>query len=348
MNGFLKKIKFRRVVLAILLAAVWTIMAVPAFGEWYARYLYPFVSGVLSRLSFRIPFSAGDLFIYGSIAGLVVYWVYALVKRRSWKRTLGRSAEYLLWIYVWFYLAWGLNYFRQDFFTRTGTRYAEYSPEQFERFLAVYTDSLNSSFVSFEKIDKLLVSGEVKKGYRALDARFGVNEPAGYLRAKPMLLAPLMSGVGVLGYMGPFFNEYNLNPDLLPVQYPFTYAHEMAHILGISSEAEANLYAFLICTHSTIPEIRFSGYFGLFPYVLSNAYSLLGEDAFKQWLGTVSPEVRELYNRKVAYWDSLYSPFIGDLQDKLYNWFLKSNNIPSGRKNYSEVIALLMALNHIR
>ena len=84
-----------------------------------------------------------------------------------------------------------------------------------------------------------------------------------------------MSGVGVLGYMGPFFTEYNLNPDLLPVQYPFTYAHEMAHVLGISSEAEANLYGFLVCSRSGVPEIRFSAYFALLPYVLSNAYGLL-------------------------------------------------------------------------
>ncbi|MFQ9022452.1 MAG: DUF3810 family protein [Parabacteroides merdae] len=73
--------------------------------------------------------------------------------------------------------------------------------------------------------------------------------------------------------MGPFFTEYNLNPDLLPVQYPFTYAHEMAHVLGISSEAEANLYGFLVCSRSGVPEIRFSAYFALLPYVLSNAYA---------------------------------------------------------------------------
>lgn len=73
-----------------------------------------------------------------------------------------------------------------------------------------------------------------------------MNKPSGHLRAKPMLISPMMSSVGVLGYMGPFLNEFNLNRDLLAVQYPFTYAHEMAHVLGISNEAEANLYGFLV------------------------------------------------------------------------------------------------------
>ena len=224
--------------------------------------------------------------------------------------------------------------------------YAAYSADAFRSFLSTYTDSLNASFVPVEKIDKALVAEEVKKEYHEIAGRFSLVSPAGYLHPKPMLMPFLMSGVGVLGYMGPFFTEYNLNPDLLPVQYPFTYAHEMAHVLGISSEAEANLYGFLVCSRSGVPEIRFSAYFALLPYVLSNAYGLLSEEEFNEWKETISPEVKDLYNRKVAYWENLYSPFIGEIQSTVYNWFLKGNNISSGRKNYSEVVALLMALGN--
>ena len=31
--------------------------------------------------------------------------------------------EYLLWIYAWFYLAWGLNYSQKDFYGRTNIPY---------------------------------------------------------------------------------------------------------------------------------------------------------------------------------------------------------------------------------
>ena len=51
-----------------------------------------------------------------------------------------------------------------------------------------------------------------------------------------------------------------------------------------------------------------------------------------------------MYNQKVAYWQALYSPLVGEIQDTAYNWFLKGNNIPSGRKIYSEVVALLLAI----
>lgn len=341
----INKIRIRWVILTVLLVFVWIVMHFPVMGEWYARHLYPVFSAVLSRISSLFPFSLGDCFIYGSIAGLLIYLIYAIVRKRSWKKTAGRMIEYLLWVYVWFYMAWGLNYFRQNFFTRTQIPYVAYSADAFRSFLSAYTDTLNASFVTVEKIDEAVVSEEVKKGYREISERFGLVSPTACLQAKPMLVAPLMSGVGVLGYMGPFFTEYNLNPDLLPVQYPFTYAHEMAHVLGISSEAEANLYGFLVCSQSEVPEIRFSGYFGLFSYVLGNAYQLLTEEEFKQWKETISPEIKKIYNHKVVYWQQLYSPLIGEIQDTVYNWFLKGNNIPSGRKNYSEVVALLMALD---
>lgn len=341
------KLKYIRwIVLSLLLAAIWLTMRSPGAGEVYARNIYPYVSAVLSRFSSLFPFSVGDCLIYGSIVGLLIYVVYAIVGRRSWKTAVGRIVEYLLWGYVWFYMAWGLNYFRQDFFSRTQIPYAAYSADAFRSFLSAYTDSLNASFVPIETVDKVVVAEESKKGYREIAGRFGLVLPAGYLHPKPMLLPSLMSSVGVLGYMGPFFTEYNLNPKLLPVQYPFTYAHEMAHVLGISSEAEANLYGFLVCSRSEVPEIRFSAYFALLPYVLSNAYQLLPEEEFNQWKETILPEIKEVYNRKAAYWLDLYSPLIGEIQSTAYNWFLKGNNIPSGRKNYSEVVALLMALNN--
>ena len=118
------------------------------------------------------------------------------------------------------------------------------------------------------------------------------------MRVKEMLVPSLMSGVGVMGYIGPFFVEYNLNPQLLPVQYPATYAHEMAHVLGVSNEAEANYYGYRICISSSVREIRFSGYFSLLGYVLSNAYSVLDEEAFESWKNRLRPEIRELYNQK--------------------------------------------------
>lgn len=107
---YLKKIRVRWIILAILLISVWIVMGNPRLGEWYSRSIYPWVSGMLSRFSCLFPFSVGDCFIYGSIAGLLGYLSYAIIRRRRIGRTIRHVVEYLAWVYVWFYIAWGLNY----------------------------------------------------------------------------------------------------------------------------------------------------------------------------------------------------------------------------------------------
>ena len=90
---YLKKIRVRWIILAIFLVAIWIVMGNPRLGEWYSRSIYPWVSGMLSRFSCLFPFSVGDCFIYGSIAGLLGYLSYAIIRRRRIGRTI-RHARY--------------------------------------------------------------------------------------------------------------------------------------------------------------------------------------------------------------------------------------------------------------
>ena len=86
----------RWIVLSLLLAGIWCAMRSPDMGEAYARNVYPYISGALSCFSSLFSFSIGDCLIYGSMAGLLAYLVYAIVKKRSWRATAGRMIEYLL------------------------------------------------------------------------------------------------------------------------------------------------------------------------------------------------------------------------------------------------------------
>lgn len=323
-------------------------MQVVDLSEWYALHIYPLLYKGLSRFSSLFPFSVGDCFIYGSILGLLIYLIYAIVKRKGFWRRVGRIVEYLAWVYVWFYLAWGLNYFRHDFYSRARISPAAFSVIEFQDFLNEYTQGLNEAWLPVDKIDPDMVSLEVKDKFKTIPARNGLAEPTDYLRVKPMLSSTLMSKVGVKGYMGPFFAEFNMNRNLPPSMYPFTYTHEMAHVLGITNEAEANFYGFQICSTSDIPEIRYSAYQALFPYVWSNARRLLPSRDFEEWKARLNPDFIASYNENIAYLQSLYDPRIGEFQDWLYNLFLKGNRISSGTANYSEVIALLMAVREGR
>mgnify|MGYP002521548103 FL=1 len=341
-----RHVRVRRIILLFSLLFIWGVMFMPGGGEWYARTVYPGFSWALSAVSSFFPFPLGDLFVCGALLFFVLDFAKTCTVRRKgkWRRKGIQTAERLLWLYVWFYVAWGLTYYRDDFFVRNQITPRPFSKEEFCRFLDAYADSLNGSYRPFvEELPECIVANEIEKAYQALPASSGLCAPASFMRAKYMLFPSLMSGVGVTGYIDPFFMEYNLNPQLLPVQYPATYAHEMAHVLGVSNEAEANYYGYLVCTSSSMPEIRFSGYFSLLGYVLSNAYSVLGAREFDAWKNRIRPEIRELYNHETTYWHSLYNPYVGTIQNWAYNAYLKGNGISSGITNYAEVISLIIA-----
>ena len=105
------KLKIRYIVLCTLLLVVWATQLIPAMGKIYAHCVYPVIAYILSSFSRLIPFAIGDLFIALSIAGVLLYPAYARrFQKKKWKRILLNDIEYLLWIYVWFYLTCGLNY----------------------------------------------------------------------------------------------------------------------------------------------------------------------------------------------------------------------------------------------
>lgn len=339
------KFKGSSLLLIFLLLLVWLVQIIPGWGNAYAVYVYPLIARMLSSFSRLIPFAIGDLFIALSIAGVVLYPIYArIVSKKRWRHILLKDVKYLLWVYVWFYLAWGLNYSQKNFYERARIPYTAYTPENFQTFVDSYIEKLNSSYTDITSIDEALVCRESVRAYRQISDTLGVHRPFHQSpQVKTMLFTPLVSMVGVTGSMGPFFCEFTLNGNLLPAQYPATYAHELAHLLGITSEAEANFYAYQVCTRSQVQGIRFSGYLSILSHVLGNARRLVDEEEYIQLLERIRPEIIELAKKNSEYWRAKYNPIAGDVQDWIYDLYLKGNKIESGRKNYSEVVGLLIS-----
>ena len=339
------KLKIRYIILIVLLSVVWATQLIPSLGEVYAQSVYPVISHILFSFSKLIPFAVGDLFIFLSIIGLLFNPIRArYIQKKKWKQILLNEMEYLLWIYVWFYLAWGLNYSQKNFYERTRIPYTAYTPDNFRSFTDSYIENLNSSYTDITSVEKELVCRESVRVYNQIGDSLGVHRPFHQTpRAKTMLFTPLISMVGVTGSMGPFFCEFTLNGDLLPSQYPATYAHEFAHLLGITSEAEANFYAYQVCTRSQVQAIRFSGYLSVLPHVLNNARRLMAEEEYAQLFRRIRPEIIGLAKKNSEYWMKKYNPVIGRIQDRIYDLYLKGNKIESGRKNYSEVVGLLIS-----
>ena len=337
-----RKVRLTLLLLGIVFVIICRYM--PNLAEGYARMIYPSLSAALSAFSSLFSFPLMEVFVVGLILALIIYPICLRKKGIRLCKILFREGELLAWVYVWFYLGWGLNYYRYNIYTRLQTPPATYEEQHFKDFLKDYTERLNATYQPSTKIDDEDLKQHIYAFYTQLPSTYGLAKPHAWQEPKDFIFTPIYSKVGVLGSMGPFFAEAQLNADLPEVQYPFTYAHEFSHLLGVSSEAEANYWAYRACTESTSPSLQYCGYFGLLPYVISNASHLLSKEDFQAWVQSVRPEIRKQFNDKNEYWRARYSLLIGNIQDFTYNLFLKGNKIPSGKKNYAEVIGLLLSL----
>lgn len=337
--------KARRLALLALLLVVTVCRLVPSLGSAYTAHVYPVVAHTLAPLSSLVPFAVGDVFIALSIAGVVACPIVALCSKR-WRlrAVLLRVGEYLLWVYVWFYAAWGLNYAQPSIYRRLHMRPAEADTAAFRAFAERYADSLNATYTRAPAPVILRhTPTAVREGYGRL-RNMGVNRPLGPgVRVKTMVFSRLSSMAGITGSMGPFFCEFTLNADVLPHAYPATYAHEYAHLLGIANEGEANFYSYVVCTRATNRAVRFSGYYQILFHVLHGVRTLLGEQAYQGYLQRLRPEVVGLARADQRYWLARRSPLIDDVQTTLFDLYLRGNHVAGGTKSYQGVIAIIMA-----
>ena len=331
----------------ILLALVlWCRHSVTA-ADWYALHVYPVVSKVLSGIASPVGFSLTEILTVLLALVFLVRVVRIFRDRKHWKKRLWRAVRVLLWAYVWFYAAWGVNYYRSDVFTRTGSVPMPYEEAEFHEFLAEFAEQLNENWCDVESIDKDAVEESIKDWYKALPEESGLCRPCRWQHPKRIVSNRLFSAVGVLGFIGPFFDELHVNRDVSPLEYPFIFAHEFSHVLGVSNEAEANFWAFEACRASDAPAVRYSAWYMLLNYTANNIRSLLGEEAYQAWSDTLRPEVFVDLQLAQFHWESLRSPWLAKVQRRLYDSFLRGNRIADGTKNYGQVLRLVLTLSDL-
>ena len=370
----LNRVKWRHWILLVLLLLVTLAKMIPLWGFIYTTRIYPIIGTLLSPISGFFPFAVGDIFIALSIAWVIFYPIYEIglrkklakryfflaAKRGSYpkkKVVFGRVAEYLLWVYAWFYIAWGLNYSQPNIYDRIGMKPVEVSEAKFKAFAYQYADSLNSLSISSDiagssiSSDSIVDDGlknrvrdAVLKEYNKIGYKEGINAPFNqHPHAKTMVFTPLSSMSGVTGSMGPFFCEFTLNGDILPHDYPATYAHEFAHFLGVANEGEANFYSYIVCTASADKQVSFSGYYHIFFHVLNNVFDILGEKEGERFLKHIRPEIIQLAKSDRRYWLSKRCKALDAAQNFIFELYLRGNHVSEGRKSYSGVIGLILA-----
>jgi hypothetical protein len=243
-------------------------------------------------------------------------------------------------MYALFYLSWGFNYFRPDIGNRIGLNILKVDEKLFRTMLDTVIILTNNNYALVAATDYPDIDRKIEESYSVNSKDLDIAYPNGYRRPKSMLFSNLIAKFGISGYFGPFFNEINLNRRLLPMEYPFLLAHEKAHQFGVSNEADANLVAFVVCTTSDDPKLRYSGYLALLLYFLEDAQYFR---YYMEILGKLDKPVIDELRFRQQYYYGLQNEAMGKAHETVYDAYLKSNHITQGVKNYNQVVELAVS-----
>lgn len=325
-------------------------------ADAYATRVYPVVSAALSWVAGLTDIALQEIVIAVGVAGLITALVVGWrkrAKRNGAGRTtrgqralwaIGLTANALLWTYVWFYMAWCINYSRSSLLVRTASQPVAAEATQMENLARTWIDATTEAWTSDTVCDRALLEREVKAFYSTLPARYGLAHPRQWQHPKASLLTPFYSAVGVQGFMAPLLAESCINPDVPETDYPYVYAHELSHLLGVSSEAEAGWWALYACLASDQPAAHYSARKALLPHVMANAGALLEDSVYTALYERIDPRVLADLDRSRTHWASRRNATLDAAQHAVYDLFLRSNKLPAGTRNYSQVVQLLLAV----
>ncbi|NQU87504.1 MAG: DUF3810 domain-containing protein, partial [Mariniphaga sp.] len=268
----------------------------------YSRAIYPAIASILSRISGIFPFSLDDviyILLIVSVPGLVLL---ILLRKVSLKNAGKITLNVLSLVIILFYWLWGFNYFRSDINTRLNISESEVSNEAFEKVLEEIITDVNHTYSSFENYDINEADHLVEESYKELSQFLKLNYPMGKRKAKKITFSRFFASAAISGYYGPFFNEIHLNKFLLPVQYPMILAHEKAHQFGVTSEAEANFYAWLVCSQSNNLQLQYSANLYILKYFLFQGSKL---ENYSELVSKIDDNVRNDFRKISKHWMEL-------------------------------------------
>ncbi len=301
----------------------------------YSEGLYPVIASVLSRLSSISPFSLDDIFYIGLILFfiiLVALLIFRRVKAGIFSRFLINT---LAIIYIAFYWLWGFNYFRVEINERLDIPEQTPSADNFTLALDHLINSANSYRPDTFDISYADINILVEKSYNKQSGFLRIDYPQGVRRPKPITFSRFFAKAAISGYFGPFFNEVHINSYLLPVEYPWTLAHEKAHQFGITSEAEANFYAWYVCNSSENMQIEYAANLNALFYFLYEAKKMR---SYKTTFSKIDKKVISDMKQIINHWQKLRNAQVEKAASKANDTYLKTNKIEKGVDDYDGVV----------
>ncbi|WP_439182326.1 DUF3810 domain-containing protein [Carboxylicivirga taeanensis] len=307
--------------------------------NWYSRGLYPLVVAALTAFSNLVSFSLDDLFYAGLITYLIINTILLLMRRLRFLSFVKRHLVTVAIVYSAFYVLWGFNYYRSQLNERLELQAAEPDVTELMQVFEWLINEVNESYTPIYTIDRPEVLRLIRKEYEAHADFLRVEVEALEFKPKPISLSRFFAAATISGYYGPFFGETHVNSYMLPLGVPVVMAHEIAHQLGVTSEAEANFYAWYICSHSPDKRLAYSANLHLLRYFI---YTCHRYEGYRELAKKIRYEVRHDFYKSHRHWMALMNNKVELVATKVNDAYLKTNSVTAGIDDYDGVVKYVM------
>ena len=342
-----------RRILTVLQAAIVGLAAglvlLPLNPDWieryYADWLYPQLQAAVTSSSNASGYALFDVLIGVCVVALVVGWTRTV--RTAWRRrsiaivarAVVVTAVLASAFYLWFAVAWGLNYARPALEASVDFDRSRVSVASLRALAERATREVNHHYAAahqagFPAIGD--VPAPLVTALHDIEHRLGRPRHTVPGRPKRTIFAPFFRASGVDGMHAPFLLETLLNPDLTPPERSAVLAHEWAHLAGYALEADASFVGLLAALRAD-PGSRYSAWLSVFDHAVGQ----LPRSEQGQFVSRLEPgpqaDRRAISERIEARVD-----VVARASWETYDRYLKAQGVDEGIENYSRVVQLLL------
>ena len=305
--------------LLVLAATQWTdvfFRFYPAFSRWILGVL----AGVTSVTSFPLWEPGLCLIVLWGVISLIRSLV-----RHHFLRWLSGLLLTLCGAAFFFMAVWGLNYFAPPMSDRLGLETQERTPAELREVTAYFLQKANETAPLVERdADGVIAASDLSQ----------LGRPA---RVKTLLSSKWFGKTGTTGIFIAFTGESSISSTTFTASVPFTMCHEIGHRMAFARENEANFAAFLACEAS-----EDAGYYTAFLYCYNALRKVDAAAANEVWSGACD-ELRADCAAANSHYKKVEDQKVSQVTDKIYNSYLQTVGVESGRQSYGEVVDLLTA-----
>ena len=324
-----------------------------AFADWFNETVSAALRAAFAVLTNRIPFSLGEAVILLLPLALFLVLRHA-VKHRcgSWKAAMvyvGMLLSVVVTLFSVFVLNFAAGYRGSTLDQKLELDRTKVSAQELYDTAAILVECINRETAEVEfgeggfsampyTLDEM--NRKLAEAYRdfAEEQDFITHVDS---RVKPVLVSEVMSYMHITGVYSFFTGEANINVNFPDYTIPYTAAHELAHQRGIAREDEANFVAFLVCSRSEDPYIRYCGYLNLYEYV-ANALWSADKELYYKAAARLNSEVREEMTAYNRFYDKYRESTVSQVSGTINNSYLQSQGTP-GTRSYGMVVDLAVA-----